>query len=346
MRPGGRELAPISSGLLGWLLAGLLGGVGAASVSAQDALVVDEAPVQAQSPWARDRGLTPRAALPGDDIPQVAFKLEALLRDRGVRGFYDGQFASTMDDFDALARLVQDESIHHTLRMMAVMALQEAGDGDALAAVLEPLVISPDVEFQIEQDEWRDNGRTTREEDVRLVLQADLSRHARFALAKDGQPARVLEKIETMKRTVWPRRVLITDPLVRSVDDAKAARLRSIWFDIAYHYQQYDDFEQASTWFRELCDNLDGDDTRWAHYNLACIASLQGRPEEALQELQAAVDAGFLDVGWLLEDGDLKNVRERDQFRALVESLGGSMNSNTGEAGQAPGEQPQPLSGP
>ena len=289
----------------------------------------DDAP-PSPSRWYLERGTAQREARPEDDVPEVAARLAVLMRDRRVPGFYDGQFASTANDFDALARLARDESTHHILRMMSIMALQEAADGERLAHVLEPLVMDPDVEFAAERQDWGDFGRTTDERFVRRTLAADLSRHARFALAKDGQPAKVLEKIAVLERHVFRHRVDILNPTIKSKDDPNIAWLRTVWFDIAYHYQQFDDYERASIWFRDLTDALDGDDTRWAHYNLACIAAIEGRLDDAMTELHGAAAAGFLDVEWIQEDGDLTPLRDRADFAALVTSMGGTPKSNAG----------------
>jgi hypothetical protein len=320
------------------LFAALLLGITACAGGAHQVGGVDDA--EPPSRWYLDRGTQRREPWPEDALPTVADRLAAIMRDDRVPGFYDGQFADTADDFEGLARLAHDESIHASLRMMAIMALQEAGDGAELAAVLEPLIIAPEEEFRAEQDEWDDFGTTTEEDFVRRILVADLSRHARFALAKGGQPRWVLEKIEVMKRRVMKRKYLVLDPAVKSSTDLKAAWLRSVWFDIAYHFQQYDDYENAASWFRELCDHLDGDDTRWAHYNLACIAALEGRPEQSVAELAAAAEAGFLDVAWMQEDGDLASLRGRPDFEQLVRDLGGTPNSNTQDGESDPQSTP------
>jgi hypothetical protein len=320
------------------LLAALFLGLTACAGGAHQVAGVDD--TAPPSEWYLDRGTHRREPWPEDALPAVADRLAAIMRDDRVPGFYDGQFADTADDFEGLAQLAHDESIHASLRMMAIMALQEAGDGAELAAVLEPLIIAPEEEFRAEQDEWDDFGTTTEEGFVRRILEADLSRHARFALAKDGQPRWVLEKIEVMKRRVMKRKYLVLDPAVKSSTDLKAAWLRSVWFDIAYHFQQYDDYENAAHWFRQLCDHLDGDDTRWAHYNLACIAALEGRPEQSVAELAAAAEAGFLDVAWMQEDGDLSSLRGRPDFDQLVRDLGGTPNSNSQDGESDPESSP------
>jgi|GEM_PF-2012321 len=291
-----------------------------------------------RSPWYLERGTAPRAARSADDLPPIVAKLRACMRDQRVPGFYDGQFASTVDDADALIRLLRDETIHASLRQIAIMALQEAADGELLAQALEPLILDADEEFRAERDEWEDRGDTIEPAFIQRLLRADVSRHARFALAKDGQPARVLEKIEVMRHQVWRRRYLILDASIESSRDPQVAWLRSVWFSIAYHFQQFDDYDSASRWFHGLCDNLKGDDTRWAHYNLGCIEALQGRPEEAVAQLEQAVAVGFLDVDWITEDGDLASLHGRPDYLALVLRLGGRLNSNDESAGAAPEE--------
>jgi hypothetical protein len=105
-------------------------------------------------------------------------------------------------------------------------------------------------------------------------------------------------------------------------------------FNIGYHYQQFDDFEHASEWFRMLTDNLPGTvDTRWAHYNLACIAAIQGRPDEAMEHLRQANAVGFTDSAWMAEDGDLKSLRDRPDFKLLLAAM-------RNEAPSPPGTEP------
>lgn len=313
-----------------------------AAPAAQPAAPSESAPalVPAPSPWYLKRGTKPRPATAADDVPTVLWPLVERMRDNQVPGFYDGQFAGLADDFDGLARLARDETVEHTLRLMAVMALQEAGDGERLAAQLEPLLISVAEEFAVELRASMDNGNTVEEGFVREVLRADLSRHVRFALAKDGQSGPVLAKVEVMEQFIAKHRVDILDPTIKSDKDFLVAHKRGIWFDIAYHYQQFDDYVSAAEWFSQLCDSLTGSDTRWAHYNLGCIAAIQGDTELALGELEEAYFAGFLDVAWMLEDGDLASLRASPRFLELARLMG----ANEAETGANP-NTPSPFDG-
>lgn len=288
------------------------------------------AEVLSDSPWYLER--EPRRALePAGEVgaselpaglPSVLPDLEALLRDGGVPGFYDGQFAVTADRFDELVAVARDTDLHHVLRIMAVMALQEAERSPRLEEALRPLLLPPQLEWQVDYaQQYRQAGGNAvpDEATTRAELDVDLSRHARFALAKGGYPEAILERIRLLEEKVEPLRDEILDP---EAPYWSVFIYRSTWFSIAYHYQQFDDYENAARWFRDLTENLRGSDSRWAHYNLACLNALQGRPEEAVAELAGAIEDGFADLAWMDEDGDLASLRGRADFQALRTELG------------------------
>jgi hypothetical protein len=74
-----------------------------------------------------------------------------------------------------------------------------------------------------------------------------------------------------------------------------------------------------------------------AHYNLACIAALTGRPDEAVEHLRSAHAVGFTDVAWMEEDGDLASLRERADFRALAARMRNLPVDDPGETSDPPG---------
>jgi len=277
---------------------------------------------QPDSIWYQERGTAARPLPPAETRLDTALKLASMLRNGRVTGFYDGQFAAVKDRFDDLASIASDPDMSHVLRLAAVMALQEAGDGERVRQALEPLLIPVQNEFAIEYASRRDPTGVLDDEDrLREYLAMDLSQTARFSLAKDGQPGAVLAKIRQMEQSVHNNMVELLDPSI----DSDSGRLRDVAegrqtiFDIGYHYQQFDDFEHAAEWFNKLCDNLPGHrDTVMAHYNLGCIDALTGHPEEAMEHLRAAHAVGFSNVEWLQEDGDLTSLRGRPDFAALV----------------------------
>jgi len=267
---------------------------------------------------AEDAG--PRAPRPGDDLPTAAIELAALLRDGQVPGFYDGQFASLEGRLDELARLAADEAIHHTVRVMAVMAIQEIADGEAVARVLEPLLEPPEFEYDVEYQDFVRGGGGDDRDWIDQWQAADLSRYARYALGKDGQPQAVVRKIRELELHARKDVAKTLDP---SIDTDTAFEIQVSWrrqlhFDIGYLYQQLDDYENAERWFRRLTDNLPGHRiTRMCHYNLACIEALRGHGAAAVAELERAFAVGFTDVAWMDEDGDLASLRDREDYQQL-----------------------------
>jgi tetratricopeptide (TPR) repeat protein len=57
-----------------------------------------------------------------------------------------------------------------------------------------------------------------------------------------------------------------------------------------------------------------------AHYNLACIRSHRGMTDQAIAELQQAVEDGFCDLSALRRDPDLANVRSAKGFKEVLDT--------------------------
>jgi hypothetical protein len=298
------------------------------------------------SPWYLERGTAPRADPSPDSVVQTARELAGLLRDGGVPGFYDGQFSTLAGRAEELGAIIRDPGLHHVLRVMAVMALSEVQSGAAVADVLDSLVLPAEKEFGIDFAAWQRSWGLDDEDWVASLRAADLSQHARFALAKDGQPARVLEKIRVMEVFVQRNMDVLLDPSVRSENTRirDVAWGRRVMFSIGYHFQQFDDFEHAAAWFSRLCDNLPGHrETTMAHYNLACIAALQEREEEAVAHLRQAYAVGFTDVAWMEEDGDLRSLRDRQDFKAIAASMRNEAPPPADMPPSVPGEPEAPV---
>jgi serine/threonine protein kinase/Tfp pilus assembly protein PilF len=56
-------------------------------------------------------------------------------------------------------------------------------------------------------------------------------------------------------------------------------------------------------------------------YNVACMYSLLGSPNEALDCLEKAVDKGYGQKDWVEHDSDLDSVRELPRFKMIVEAM-------------------------
>jgi adenylate cyclase len=57
-------------------------------------------------------------------------------------------------------------------------------------------------------------------------------------------------------------------------------------------------------------------------YNVACIYSMAGRIEDALDCLEKAARAGLSQKEWYEHDSNLDPLRSRPRFRALLKELG------------------------
>lgn len=58
-----------------------------------------------------------------------------------------------------------------------------------------------------------------------------------------------------------------------------------------------------------------------SHYNLACVQARQGRPEAALESLRKALALGFRDRSHMEQDEDLAGLRDRPEFKRLLEGI-------------------------
>ena len=58
-----------------------------------------------------------------------------------------------------------------------------------------------------------------------------------------------------------------------------------------------------------------------AHYNLACSLALSKRPVDALRSLRKAIDLGYTDIDWMVQDPDLEALKDRPDFQKLVARL-------------------------
>jgi adenylate cyclase len=56
-------------------------------------------------------------------------------------------------------------------------------------------------------------------------------------------------------------------------------------------------------------------------YNVACIQSLAGRYDDALDSLEKSVQCGFMHLNWLLHDSNLDPVRKFPKYKRLVKQI-------------------------
>jgi tetratricopeptide (TPR) repeat protein len=59
-----------------------------------------------------------------------------------------------------------------------------------------------------------------------------------------------------------------------------------------------------------------------AHYNLACRYALLKQPDLALTTLRKAIELGYRDFRYMIQDRDLDSVRKDPRFRQLLREFG------------------------
>lgn len=61
--------------------------------------------------------------------------------------------------------------------------------------------------------------------------------------------------------------------------------------------------------------------TKFALYDLTCMYSRIGEKEKAVKTLEKAINSGYGDYKWILQDNDLDNIRNEEGFKKLIEEL-------------------------
>ena len=59
----------------------------------------------------------------------------------------------------------------------------------------------------------------------------------------------------------------------------------------------------------------------WAHYDLGCLDALEGKPGAAFRNLNRAIDYGFNDASYLLQDSDFQTIREDSRWKMILDRI-------------------------
>ena len=80
-----------------------------------------------------------------------------------------------------------------------------------------------------------------------------------------------------------------------------------------------DRVKQAIDWAKRAHE-IAPDDSR-VTYNIACIYSLAGRIEQALDCIEIAIGSGYASLGWIENDSDLDPIRDQPRFQQAIKKL-------------------------
>lgn len=86
---------------------------------------------------------------------------------------------------------------------------------------------------------------------------------------------------------------------------------------------------------KQMVESLLETDGHEKYYNAACIYSLMGETEKALDNLELSLSGGYRKFRHIARDTDLDNLRDLPRFKRLVEEYEGRMNAEIATARQA-----------
>jgi Flp pilus assembly protein TadD len=93
-----------------------------------------------------------------------------------------------------------------------------------------------------------------------------------------------------------------------------------VWYDYGVVLARMKRRSEARPIFRKVLRL----DTKffWAWYDLACLDALEGKPAAAFRNLNRAIDCGFKDAVYLMQDQDFQGIREDPRWEMILGRIG------------------------
>lgn len=85
------------------------------------------------------------------------------------------------------------------------------------------------------------------------------------------------------------------------------------------HYTKMSMYEEGLEIDRYLTSQYPTNETYW--YNLSCSLALVLKTDEALAALRRAVELGYHDIKWMMEDEDLSSLKRHPEFTAIIATI-------------------------
>ena len=89
--------------------------------------------------------------------------------------------------------------------------------------------------------------------------------------------------------------------------------------------------DEAAEWMQKLIDDEPYD--MGHYYDKACLYSRMGRTDEAVKALEKALEMGYCKVPHIEHDDDMDAIRERDDFKVLIEKYQAKLAERVGKMG-------------
>ncbi len=94
-----------------------------------------------------------------------------------------------------------------------------------------------------------------------------------------------------------------------------------IWYDYGLVLARMNRRTEARPIFRKVL-RLDAK-FFWAWYDLACLDALEGKTLAAFRNLNKAIDCGFEDAAYLMQDQDFQGIREDPRWQTVLDRIDG-----------------------
>lgn len=88
--------------------------------------------------------------------------------------------------------------------------------------------------------------------------------------------------------------------------------------DSLYYKKEY---KEALRLYEEVLNSIPNQIDESFYYNAACIAALDGQLEKAEAYLKKSIEKGWIDIDHLQKDEDLAVLRQRPQWKQMIESI-------------------------
>lgn len=99
--------------------------------------------------------------------------------------------------------------------------------------------------------------------------------------------------------------------------------------------------EEAQEWMQKILDKEPDDDGHW--YDQACLFSRMGRSDEAVKSLEKCLEMGYCKFAHMEHDDDLDNIREREDFKALIKKYSAKLEERIAKLREEVGEPKEAL---
>jgi len=99
------------------------------------------------------------------------------------------------------------------------------------------------------------------------------------------------------------------------------------WYDLGLAHARLKQRSRARECFLKSLQ-IDPD-RAWSRYDLACLDALEGRRDEAFENLMQAVVRGVRDIGYLRRDEDLRSLRRDRRWKTLLTTIRELEKSNS-----------------